>query len=253
MSGTPNVGDTFLIEPTRNAAAQFGTATSDTSAIAAAAPITTAAAGTNTGTGNIDLGSVTSVANLAGSPPALTLPLTISYSGGNLTGFPAGFPVTVTQADGTSTTYAAGASVPYTDGARIDFAGIGFSITGTPANGDSYTVQANTGGVSDNRNAVLLGKLQQAKTTNGSSASYESAYAQLVSQIGSQTRTAQVTAASQQTVLQQATDARDSLSGVNLDEEAANLIRYQQAYMASGKVMEIASKLFDSILAIANG
>ena len=253
MSGTPNVGDTFLIEPTRNAAAQFGTATSDTSAIAAAAPITTAAASTNTGTGNIDLGSVTSVANLAGSPPALTLPLTINYSGGNLTGFPAGFPVTVTQADGTSTTYAAGASVPYTDGARIDFAGIGFSITGTPANGDSYTVQANTGGVSDNRNAVLLGKLQQAKTTNGSSASYESAYAQLVSQIGSQTRTAQVTAASQQTVLQQATDARDSLSGVNLDEEAANLIRYQQAYMASGKVMEIASKLFDSILAIANG
>jgi flagellar hook-associated protein 1 FlgK len=252
MTGTPNVGDSFLIQPTRLAASEFGTAITDTSLIAAAAPITTAAANTNTGTGSVDLGSVTSVANLAGTPPALTLPVTVTYSGGNLTGFPAGFPVTVTQQNGTSTTYAAGTPVPYTDGARIDFAGVGFTISGQPANGDSFSVQANTNGVSDNRNAVLLGQLQQAKTTNGGTASYETAYAQLVSQIGSQTRTAQVTATSQQTVLQQATDARDSLSGVNLDEEAANLIRYQQAYQASGKVLEIASKLFDTILSVAS-
>ncbi len=253
MTGAPNVGDTFLIEPTRFAADEFSVAISDTSLIAAAMPITTSAANSNTGTGKIDQGSVTNAASLAGSPPALSLPVNVGYANGELSGFPAGFDVKVTLANGNSTTYAAGQPVPYADGARYDFAGIGFSMSGLPANGDSFAVAANTNGVSDNRNAVLLGQLQQTKTTNGKTASYESAYAQLISQIGSQTRTAQVTAASQANVLKQATEARDSVSGVNLDEEAANLIRYQQAYMASGKVMEIASRLFDTILAVANG
>ncbi len=252
MSGTPNVGDSFLIEPTRLGAANFDLALTDPSQIAAAAPIATAAANTNTGTGKIDPGSVSSVANLTGSTPALSLPVNLTFSGGALTGFPTGFDVTVTQPDGTNTVYPKPAtSVSYANGAKIDFAGVSFSIQGQPANGDSFSVQANTNAVGDNRNAVELGKLQQAKTIGGT-ASYESSYAQLVSQIGTQTRTAQVSAAAQQSVLQQATDARDSYSGVNLDEEAANLIRYQQAYQASGKVMEVASKLFDTILSIVN-
>jgi flagellar hook-associated protein 1 FlgK len=221
--------------------------------IAAGAPITTAAANSNVGNGKIDEGGVTSVANLAaGASPALNLPVTLTFSGGNLNGIPADFPVTVTQPDGTVANYPAGSAVPYTSGAKIEFAGVAFTITGQPVEGDTFSIEANTNGVSDNRNAVLLGQLQQAKTMVGGTASFASAYAQLVNQIGSQTRTAQVAATSQLTILQQATNARDSVSAVSLDDEAANLIRYQQAYQASGKVMEIASKLFDTILAVVN-
>ena len=97
---------------------------------------------------------------------------------------------------------------------------------------------------------MLLGQLQQVKTLIGNSASYESAYAQLVGEIGSRTREVQVTAESQKVVAERAKDAQQSLVGVNLDEEAANLIRYQQAYQAAGKVMQVASTLFNEILAI---
>ena len=75
---------------------------------------------------------------------------------------------------------------------------------------------------------------------------------QLVADVGAMTREMEVTSTSQQKVLEQAQTVQQSTSGVNLDEEASNLIRYQQAYQASGKVMEVASKLFDQILAIAS-
>ncbi|MFN4063344.1 MAG: flagellar basal body rod C-terminal domain-containing protein, partial [Parazoarcus communis] len=65
-----------------------------------------------------------------------------------------------------------------------------------------------------------------------------------------QSRTAQVNEATQKALLSQASDARDSLSGVNLDEEAANLVRYQQAYQAAGRVMSIAQRMFDEVLSI---
>jgi len=159
----------------------------------------------------------------------------------------------VTQQNGTSTTYPAGGPVPYTSGAQISFAGVSVTISGQPAAGDSFSIQSSpAGSVADNRNAVALGKLQQAKTLIGNGASYEAAYAQLVSDVGSKTRELQVGMESQQTVLQRAQDASQSLSGVNLDEEASNLIRYQQAYQASARVMDVASKLFDQILSIAN-
>jgi len=72
----------------------------------------------------------------------------------------------------------------------------------------------------------------------------------LVSDVGNKTREVSVTASAQQALVEQATSASQSLSGVNLDEEAANLIRYQQAYQASAKVVDLASKLFDTLLAI---
>ena len=111
-----------------------------------------------------------------------------------------------------------------------------------------FTISANSAGVSDNRNALLLAGLQTGKTLAGGTASYQSAYAQIVSDVGNKTREVQVTATAQESVLKQAEDARQSLSGVNLDEEAANLLRYQQAYQASGKMIEIAGKLFDQLL-----
>ncbi len=85
---------------------------------------------------------------------------------------------------------------------------------------------------------------------SGKTASYQGAYSQLVSDIGNKTREVSVTEAAQQALLEQATSESQSLSGVNLDEEAANLMKYQQAYQASAKVIDMASKLFDTILAI---
>ncbi len=252
LSGAPAVGDSFTIQPTRAAADQFAVAIKDPRLIAAAAPIRTLATNANTGTASITQGVVSDVTNLA-PPPALSLPLTFTYNAGNLSGFPAGFPITVTQPNGTSTSYPAGGPVPYSDGAKIAFGGVSFTISGTPKNGDSFTMERNPGGVSDSRNAVLLGQLQQVKTLIGSSASYESAYAQLVAEVGSRTREVQVTSASQKVVAERAKDARQALVGVSLDEEAANLIRYQQAYQAAGKVMQVASTLFNEILAIGRG
>ena len=142
--------------------------------------------------------------------------------------------------------------VAYTPGQDITFNGWTVQITGAPATGDAFTVGPNTGGNGDNRNALLLAGLQTGKILDGGTTSYQSAYAAFVSDVGTQTRQLQVTSQAQATVLTQATTAQQAQSGVNLDEEAANLIRFQQAYQASGKVLQIASTLFDTLLALGN-
>ncbi|THF65720.1 flagellar hook-associated protein FlgK [Pseudothauera nasutitermitis] len=111
-------------------------------------------------------------------------------------------------------------------------------------------------GVADSRNAVNLGALQTTKlmlsgSAGNPTATFQSVYASMVTLVGNKTREVQVNMTAQQALLDQATDARDSLSGVNLDEEAANLVRYQMAYQSSAKVMSVAQTLFDTILTIA--
>ncbi|MBV5345307.1 MAG: flagellar hook-associated protein FlgK, partial [Rhodoferax sp.] len=143
-----------------------------------------------------------------------------------------------------------GPTIPYTSGATVAFAGVSFDVFGNLNNGDAFTLGKNLAGVSDGRNALTLGLLQTQNTMSGKSASYQSAYAQLVSDSGNKSRELEVKSQAQSALLKQSTDARDSLSGVNLDEEAANLMRYQQAYQASAKMLDIGNKLFDSLLAI---
>ncbi|KON80255.1 flagellar hook-associated protein FlgK [Azoarcus sp. PA01] len=109
-------------------------------------------------------------------------------------------------------------------------------------------------GRSDNRNALALAALQTAKsvvTVGSGTATVGSAYSQLVSSVGNQAREVQIGLKAQQAQLDQATAAQQALSGVNLDEEAANLIRYQQSYQAAARVMSVAGTLFDEILSIA--
>jgi flagellar hook-associated protein 1 FlgK len=103
-------------------------------------------------------------------------------------------------------------------------------------------------GPGDNRNGLLLANLQSQGTLNNSKITYSSAFGQLVNSVGNKTRELKVTGAAEAKVLEQATAAVQSESGVNLDEEATNLIRYQQAYQAAGKMMQIASQLFDVLL-----
>jgi flagellar hook-associated protein 1 len=244
-SGSMAAGDSFVLQPTRNGADAVTLAITDPAKIAAAAPIQANGSANNLGTGSLSNGAVDS--SYLASPLASSVTLSFNSGTGTLSGFPATAPITVTQ-NGASTTYPAGSAIPFADGATLSFSGMSFSLSGTPANGDQFVISPNTNGSGDNRNALLLAGLQAQKTLSGGTESYTDAYGQMVSQVGSQTSQAQLNSQTQDTMLQQAQAAQQSVSGVNLDEEASNLLQYQQAYQAAGKVIQIASQLFDTIL-----
>jgi flagellar hook-associated protein 1 FlgK len=251
-SGTMNAGDDFVIRPTQNAATGIKLAITDASKLAVGGPaLSSATYITNTGTATIS--SPTAASSYSSSPMVGALGLTYN-SGipGTLTLAPSSQPVTVTSG-GTSTTFPAGAAVTYTSGATITVGGLSFAISGSPTNGDQFTITPNiTNGSGDNRNGLLLAGLQGQSTVqstgSNSKISYSSAFSQLVNNVGNKTRELKVTGAAEAKVLEQATAAVQSESGVNLDEEATNLLRYQQAYQAAGKMMQIASQLFDVLL-----
>jgi flagellar hook-associated protein 1 FlgK len=251
-SGTMNAGDDFVIRPTQNAATGIKLAITDASKLAVGGPaLSSATYITNTGTATIS--SPTAASSYSSSPMVGALGLTYN-SGipGTLTLAPSSQPVTVTSG-GTSTTFPAGAAVTYTSGATITVGGLSFAISGSPTNGDQFTITPNiTNGPGDNRNGLLLAGLQGQSTVqstgSNSKISYSSAFSQLVNNVGNKTRELKVTGAAEAKVLEQATAAVQSESGVNLDEEATNLLRYQQAYQAAGKMMQIASQLFDVLL-----
>jgi len=233
-SGVPAAGDSFLVEPTEFGAAGLGVRIHDPALVAAAAPIATAAGTANKGSGAISAGSVAAALPLDAN---LRQAVTITFTSAGT------FDVT-----GTGTGNPSG--LAYTAGGAIAFNGWTASISGTPAAGDTFTISANTGGVSDNRNASLLGALQTARNMEGGTASYADAYAQLVSRAGSRARELDVASGAQSALATQTADQVQSVSGVNLDEEAANLIRYQQAYQAAGKALAVANTMFDALLDI---
>ncbi|MDP2878331.1 MAG: flagellar hook-associated protein FlgK [Sulfuricella sp.] len=243
-SGAASVaGESWLIQPTRNGARDIGVAITDPSKIAAAAPIrTSAAVMSNTGTGTISAGSVNTGTPVTPNPVHPSTDLNLQQ------------PVTITfTAAGTFNVTGVGVGLPalgqvYTSGNPISFNGWTVSLSGAPATGDIFTVESNVGGKSDNRNAQLLSALQTKDTLAGSTATFQGAYSQVVSAVGNKTREVEVTGKAQSNLVAQSQLAQQSLSGVNLDEEAANLMRYQQAYQASGKMLEIASTLFETIL-----
>ncbi|MEP7206004.1 MAG: flagellar hook-associated protein FlgK [Casimicrobiaceae bacterium] len=246
LSGPAGAGDSYLVRPTHFAARGFGVAITSAAQIAAAVPIRTSASAANLGTGAISQGGIDS--SYPAAPFAAPITLTYSSGTGMLTGFPATLPVTVNSGT-TTTTYAAGAPVPYTSGATIAFGGASFTLTGPLANGDTFGVTPNNGAIGDGRNAQLLAAVAGRAVVAGG-ASIQVAYAQLVSRIGTQAQQAQVEHDVQAGLLAQANAAQQSVSGVNLDEEAANLERFQQAYLAASKLIAIASTLFQSILDI---
>ncbi|MES2077628.1 MAG: flagellar hook-associated protein FlgK [Pseudomonadota bacterium] len=250
ISGAPVTNDNFLVRPTVNAAADFQVMTKDPAKLALAAPISTAAPLANTGNGKITPGSVDAGYLAPGN--ALAAPVTLLYdkATNSFSGFPPAQDVTVTV-NGVPTVYPAGTpAIPYTDGAAISFGGVKLSISGTPGDTDTFTVGPNTSGVGDSRNGVLLGALQTKNVLNNGNANFQTGYAQMVNFIGNKTREAQIGGLAADAAVQQAQNSQQAVSGVNLDEEAANLLRYQQAYQAAGKVMQIASQLFDVLVSL---
>ena len=150
------------------------------------------------------------------------------------------------------------------------FDGLSVEATAGAAAGDRFLIQPTRGGGSaigllasnpreiaaatvaapgDNSNALLLAGLQTAQTMENGSTNFQGAYGQLIGMLGTQTRSAQIAAESQGALLAQAQESRDALSGVNLDEEAADLIRFQQAYQAIAQVISVADSTFQTLLA----
>jgi flagellar hook-associated protein 1 FlgK len=147
--------------------------------------------------------------------------------------------------------------------------GITIDLSGTVAGGDSFLLvptryaasqmglaisdpaeiaaAANGSPVGDNSNALALAALQTQGTMNGGTSSYLDAYSEMVADIGIQTHRAAVNGDAQKALLNQAIESREALSGVNLDEEAANLIKYQQAYQASAQVISVVDNMFQTL------
>jgi flagellar hook-associated protein 1 FlgK len=238
----PVAGDTFLIQPTRTGARDMSVAIGDVRNIAAAAPVRTSTALANSGSARISAGSVGSTGGLplAASPGGdITLTFNAAQNRFDVTGGPGG-----TLAYDPSTESA---------GKSFTLASVGsftFSVSGMPADGDKFVIARNANGVSDNRNMLALGQLQTKSTLIGGTVNYQSAFSQIVAEVGNKAREVQVGLTAQENLASQALASQQSLSGVNLDEEAANLLRYQQAYQAAGKMIQVASKLFEELLAL---
>ena len=220
-----NTGDQYVIHPTRDVIAGLGVAITDPSKVAAAAPIRSSAATTNAGNGAITSGEVLDASN-------------------------AGLLGTTNIVFTSATTYSVngGANIAYTAGSNIDVNGWRVQISGAPATGDTFTVRSNAGAVGDNRNAFALADSLKAGVLNGGTTSVNAAVERLTADIGLATRSAQNSRDAALSVNESDITARDSISGVNLDEEAANMLRYQQAYQANAQIIAIAGQLFDTLL-----
>lgn len=250
-------GDSFVIKPTLNGASGFSMALTDVSGVAAAAPLVASAPpDANNGSGKISALSV----NRDFLNTTVTMPLTLAFSStfpSSLSGFPDGLNVTVTNSNGEANSYTTPSAVLYSSGDKLSFAGIDMTITGTLGDNDTYTVSKNADGVGDSRNAALIAGLQTKNVLatgqnplGVGTTTFQGAYSELVSFVGNKTREVQISGAASASLLSQAERSQQNVSGVNLDEEAANLIRYQQAYQAAGKAMQIASTLFDVLLSL---
>jgi flagellar hook-associated protein 1 FlgK len=230
MSGTPASGDQFLIQPTAQAAGSFSVALTSASQIAAAGAVQTSAANSNSGSATISAGTVLDATN-----PNLLTTASIQFT--------------------SATTYSVNGagSYTYTSGGNIAQNGWQVQISGTPATGDGFTVQSNAGGTGDNRNALASANQQSVGVLSNGTTSINGATSALVTAIGSQAHQVNTAQTAQTAVNSQALATVQSVSGVNLDEEAANLLKWQQAYQASAQALAIGNQTFNTFLIAISG
>lgn len=207
--------------------------------IAAASGYIYQAGATNTGDGKVSsysglAGMRADLATALGTAPGITV---TSDGAGNFTLAGAGLttpPYSIIPAPGTTGGYKVVHTSP--TGQQTD-AGFEFTMTGTPAAGDQFQFRqrlptdpfTETG---DNSNLTQLAKLQTAEVVDvgGGKTTLQGAYGQLATMVGSKTNEVKVMKDAQTAILKEAMVSRENVSGVNLDEEAANLLKYQQAY-----------------------
>jgi len=229
------------VRPGFRAASFMDVAITLPSNIAAAAPLKASAAVANGGDAKIE--SITN-SNVTDLP--LTADVTLTYSANALGAGQPGFILTG-GVDATIAYNPANESAGKTVTLGI-LGGSTLELSGIPEEGDVLTISNNSSGSGDNRNALRLAELQTKGTLLDSSASYQDMFAATVSSVGIQTRQAEASAETQITLQRQAEQALNALSGVNLDEEAANLLKFQQAYQATAQVVASANEMFNTLL-----
>ncbi|HAU1183622.1 TPA: flagellar hook-associated protein FlgK [Legionella pneumophila] len=230
--------DHYTLTPTRGAARDLALEIKDSYEIALASPVKTTASLNNTGQGQIILGPVL---NTVSVNKQFRIDF-ISDTQYNL--------VNVTD----STTAGPFAFVPNTnnviqipDGITPSYSVV---LSGIPKSGDQFTTDYNTGGFGDNRNGLILGNIQQNKIFSNGSETLFDRYGSLLAEVGGRTNQAKTSFESADILHKQALDFQDSKSGVNLDEEGANLLVFQQAYQAAGKLMEISNQIMNLLFDI---
>lgn len=132
--------------------------------------------------------------------------------------------------------------------AQSTYLGIQASIQGVPQAGDTFTLNFNMDASSDNRNALALADLETASTMDDGAANFADVYGSLVEDVGIETASSKTNRDASERVLEEITKLRDSVSAVNLDEEASNLIKYEQMFQANAQVISVARDLFDRLL-----
>ena len=230
LSGTPSANDQFLVQPTASAASHLKVVLTDPSKIAAAGAVVATAASTNTGAATISSGKV-----LDGNNASLLNPVTIAFTGPN------------------SYTLNGGAAQAYTDGGNIDYNGWQVQVSGTPAANDTFTVKSNASGTGDNRNALAAGSAQSVGVLANGTTSLTGAVSALITGIGSQAAQINTAQTAQSAVNTQTLASVQSTTGVNLDEEAAALLQWQQAYQASAQALNIGNSLFTTLIDAVKG
>ncbi len=224
-------GDRYLVKPVSRAAGDFGMRMSDGSEIAAASPVTTGVSLQNLSDSAISLASVTDISNAN-----LLQPVNIVFDN----------PATYRILDSIGTDLTG--PLAYTSGADINFNGWTASITGSPAAGDSFSVSPTGPGSGDNSNSQVLSTIPTTRFFAGGTLSIDDLGANLVTSVGSAALRSTQDLTVQSALQTQAVMDVESLSGVNLEEEAINLLKFQEAFMASSKIIEIANNLFQTIL-----
>ena len=226
VGGSPAAGDRMLVRTAQYAAGSIQSVVPDAQSIAMAAPTRAAISQGNIGNATISAASLVDRNDpglLSSSVIEFTSPTTYSINGAG--------------------------SFAYTDGDAIVVNGSSVSISGTPSVGDQFTIEPNYGASGDNSNGLLMADVQSAGLLDGGTVSINESYSRLVSSVGATTHQIQGSLDAQGVVLSNAEAAVSATSGVNLDEEAANLIKYQQAYQAVAQVISVVSTMFDSLLA----
>jgi flagellar hook-associated protein 1 FlgK len=252
-NGPANSGDSFLVEPTRTAASDIKMLISNVKDIAVAAPLRTEQSKDNLGTGKITNPEVSAATNLPVivNAPQITLEFDAATNSFVVTGGTAGVgnPLgagsipydPATDSNGVDFDLGAALGIP-------DYNGVTFTVSGTPLDGDTFTIGKNADASGDNRNMLKIADLQDAALLENGTTNLQTAYGQMVSGVGAKTHQLDINSRAQQTILDQSIQAREEIAGVNMDEEAANLIRFQQAYQAAAQVIRAADTMFQTVL-----
>ncbi|MEO7386818.1 MAG: flagellar hook-associated protein FlgK [Gammaproteobacteria bacterium] len=232
-SGSAAAGDRFLVRPLANAVTNFGVALGSPAQIAAANPLVSRTAVTNTSQATVGQPRVTDVTD-----PKVRTTATIVFDS------------PTTYSVYTDPVVDLVGPFPYTSGGTISFAGWSVQVNGQPQTGDRFVVTAAAAGSGDNSNMQALASVSTNGFFSGGTQSISDLGADIVATVGSTANRASNELKVQQSLREQAQVDLENVSGVNLDEEAANMLRYQQAYLAASKVISVADGLFQNLLQI---